>query len=135
MHVGVPVIGAIVFGAALYGSVHPTPPGILKWTPYVAIVWVLLGIGVVLWLRASRPDAVGQDRLHPGRGGRHGREAAGLALTRSRISPATRSRGSAGLRWPSRPVMSSLATSALSHGLLGGLHHGRVERVHARPTG
>ena len=54
----VPVIGAIVFGAALYGSVHPTPPGILKWTPYLAIVWVLLGIGGVLWLRASRPDAV-----------------------------------------------------------------------------
>ena len=58
VHVGVPVIGAIVFGAALYGSVHPTPPGILKWTPYLAIVWVVLGIGVVLWLRASRPDAV-----------------------------------------------------------------------------
>ena len=58
VHVGIPVIGAIVFGAALYGSVHPTPPGILKWTPYLAIVWVLLGIGVVLWLRASRPDAV-----------------------------------------------------------------------------
>ena len=58
VHVGVPVIGAIVFGAALYGSVHPTPPGILKWTPYLAIVWVLLGIGAVLWLRASRPDAV-----------------------------------------------------------------------------
>jgi amino acid transporter len=58
VHVGVPVIGAIVFGAALYGSVHPTPPGILKWTPYLAIVWVVLGIGAVLWLRASRPDAV-----------------------------------------------------------------------------
>jgi amino acid transporter len=58
VHVGVPVIGAIVFGAALYGSVHPTPPGILKWTPYLAIVWVLLGVGAVLWLRASRPDAV-----------------------------------------------------------------------------
>ena len=58
VHVGIPVIGAIVFAAALYGSVHPTPPGILKWTPYLAIVWVVLGIGVVLWLRASRPDAV-----------------------------------------------------------------------------
>jgi amino acid transporter len=58
VHVGVPVVGAIVFGAALYGSVHPTPPGILKWTPYLAIVWVLLGIGTVLWLRASRPEAV-----------------------------------------------------------------------------
>ena len=33
---------------------------------------------------------------------------------RARNSAATRSRGSAGLRWPSRPVMSALATSALA---------------------
>ena len=58
VHVLVPVIGAVVFAAALYGSVHPTPPGILKWTPYLAIVWLAIGIGVVLWLRARRPDAV-----------------------------------------------------------------------------
>jgi hypothetical protein len=57
-HVAVPVIGALVFGAALYGSVHPTPPGILKWTPYMGIIWLALGIVTVLWLRTSRPDAV-----------------------------------------------------------------------------
>jgi amino acid transporter len=60
LHVVVPVIGAIVFGAALYGSVHPTPPGILKYTPYVAIVWLVIGIGVLLFLRATRPDKVAQ---------------------------------------------------------------------------
>jgi hypothetical protein len=48
----------VVFGAALYGSVHPTPPGILKWTPYLAIAWLVIGVGVLLWLRARRPDAV-----------------------------------------------------------------------------
>ncbi len=58
VHVLIPVIGAVVFAAALYGSVHPTPPGILKWTPYLAIVWLVIGIGVVLWLRSRRPDAV-----------------------------------------------------------------------------
>ena len=57
-HVLVPLIGAVVFGAALYGSVHPTPPGILAWTPLVAGVWLVLGIGTVLWLRARRPDSV-----------------------------------------------------------------------------
>src|SRR5262249_7994214 len=46
VHVGIPAVGAIVFGAALYGSVHPSPPAILKWTPYVALVWLVLGIGV-----------------------------------------------------------------------------------------
>ncbi len=60
VHVLVPVIGAIVFAAALYGSVHPTPPGILKWTPYLAIVWLAIGVGVLLWLRSRRPDAVGR---------------------------------------------------------------------------
>jgi amino acid transporter len=58
VHVLVPVIGAVVFGAALYGSVHPTPPGILKWTPYLAIVWLVIGIGVLVWLRSRRPDAI-----------------------------------------------------------------------------
>jgi amino acid transporter len=60
VHVGIPVIGAVVFGAALYGSIHPAPPGILKWTPYVALVWLVLGIGVLIYLRASRPDRVAQ---------------------------------------------------------------------------
>jgi amino acid transporter len=58
VHVVVPLVGAVVFGAALYGSVHPAPPGILAWTPYVALVWLALGVGVVAWLRIRRPDAV-----------------------------------------------------------------------------
>ena len=57
-HVVLPAVGAVVFGAAWYGSVHPTPPGILKWTPYVAIGWLVIGIAVLLWLRARRPDSV-----------------------------------------------------------------------------
>jgi amino acid transporter len=57
-HVAVPVVGAVVFAAAWYGSVHPTPPGILKWTPFVAVVWLVLGIVVLLWLRARRPQSV-----------------------------------------------------------------------------
>jgi amino acid transporter len=57
-HVVLPVVGAVVFGAAWYGSVHPTPPGILKWTPYVAIAWLVIGVAVLLWLRAKRPDSV-----------------------------------------------------------------------------
>jgi len=57
-HVVLPAVGAVVFGAAWYGSVHPTPPGILKWTPFVAIAWLVIGVGVLLWLRARRPDSV-----------------------------------------------------------------------------
>jgi len=57
-HVVLPVVGAVVFGAAWYGSVHPTPPGILKWTPFVAIAWLAIGVVALLWLRARRPDSV-----------------------------------------------------------------------------
>jgi amino acid transporter len=60
VHVGIPVVGAVVFGAALYGSIHPAPPGFLKWTPVVAGIWLIIGVVVLLWLRASRPDAVAQ---------------------------------------------------------------------------
>ena len=60
VHVGVPLVGVIVFGAALYGSIHPAPPGFLKWTPVVAGVWLILGVAALLWLRAARPDSVAQ---------------------------------------------------------------------------
>ena len=60
IHVGVPVVGAVVFGAALYGSIHPAPPGILKWTPYLAAAWLVIGIGILVWLRSNRPGEVAQ---------------------------------------------------------------------------
>src|SRR5215469_9295046 len=60
VHVAIPVIGAIVFGAALYGSIHPAPPLILKWTPLVAGVWLIAGVVVLFVLRATRPDKVAQ---------------------------------------------------------------------------
>jgi amino acid transporter len=58
VHVVVPLVGAAVFGAALYGSIYPAPPGILKWTPYVAGAWLIIGICVLLWLRATKPESV-----------------------------------------------------------------------------
>jgi amino acid transporter len=60
VHVAIPLIGAVVFAAALYGSIHPTPPGILKWTPYLALAWLIIGVAVLLWLRRTRPDKVAQ---------------------------------------------------------------------------
>jgi amino acid transporter len=57
-HLLVPLAGAVLFGAALYGSIHPAPPAPLSYTPYVTLVWLALGIVVVLALRARNPDAV-----------------------------------------------------------------------------
>src|ERR1700728_5204181 len=62
VHVAVPLIGAVVVGAGLYGSVHPTPTGILAWTPWLSLVWLAIGVAILLWLRARRPDAVARIR-------------------------------------------------------------------------
>lgn len=54
----IPIVGAVIFGAALYGSIYPAPPSILKATPYITLVWLVVGIGALLWLHTNRPDAV-----------------------------------------------------------------------------
>jgi len=61
LHGVVPLIGAVVFAAAWYGSVYPVPIAPIKAAPYVALVWLLIGVGVVAWLSKNRPQAV--DRI------------------------------------------------------------------------
>lgn len=56
----IPLIGAVIFGAAWYGSVYPVPPGILASTPYIVLVWLLLGVIVLAYLYKQRPEAVAQ---------------------------------------------------------------------------
>jgi amino acid transporter len=58
VHFGVPLVGLVIFAAALYGSVHPTPPWPLDLTPYITIAWLVIGIVVVMALRARNPEAV-----------------------------------------------------------------------------
>jgi amino acid transporter len=60
-HLVVPVVGAVLFAAALYGSVYPAPPAPIKATPYIAAIWIVLGIVVLVALRTSNPAAV--DRI------------------------------------------------------------------------
>jgi amino acid transporter len=75
-HVVVPLIGAVVFGAALYGSIYPVPPTPLDYTPYVALAWIVLGLLLLLALRARRPEAV--ERIGSILGEEGGEDAAAL---------------------------------------------------------
>lgn len=75
-HVVVPIIGAVVFGAALYGSIYPLPPTPLDYTPYIALAWLVAGILVVTALRARNPRAI--DRIGSILGEEGGAEAAAL---------------------------------------------------------
>lgn len=58
VHGLIPLIGAVIFAAAWYGSVYPTPPHPINASPYVAVIWLLAGIGVLAWLSRHRPEAV-----------------------------------------------------------------------------
>jgi len=60
LHAGVPLVGVVIFGAALYGSVHPAPAAPLNLTPYITIAWFLIGLVAVLILRSRKPEAVGR---------------------------------------------------------------------------
>jgi amino acid transporter len=56
----VPAGAIAICGYTLYKSIHPTPAytGIVKWAPWVAIIWLGVGIAVDLVLTATRPDRV-----------------------------------------------------------------------------
>lgn len=57
-HLLVPAAGVVLFLAALYGSIHPTPPHPLNYTPYLTILWLVIGVAVLMSLRARKPEAV-----------------------------------------------------------------------------
>ncbi len=80
-HLVVPAVGAVLFLAALYGSIYPAPPHPLNWTPYITLLWIVLGVIAVMVLRARRPEAV--DRIGSILGEEGGDEAAGLDAVES----------------------------------------------------
>jgi len=58
IHGLIPVIGAILFAAAWYGSVYPVPPAPIRAAPYVVLVWLLAGFGMLGYLNSKRPEAI-----------------------------------------------------------------------------
>jgi amino acid transporter len=56
----VPAGAIAICGYTLYKSLHPTPAytGIFKWAPWVAIIWLGLGVVVDAWLTLTRPARV-----------------------------------------------------------------------------
>jgi amino acid transporter len=56
----VPAGAIAICGYTLYKSIHPTPAytGITRWAPWVALIWLGVGVVVDLVLTATRPDRV-----------------------------------------------------------------------------
>lgn len=58
IHGLIPLVGVAIFGAALYGSIWPMPATPINSAIYIAVAWLLVGIGVLAWIVRFKPDAV-----------------------------------------------------------------------------
>jgi amino acid transporter len=58
VHLLVPAVGVVIFGAALYGSIYPVPPGPLDLAPYIGLAWIGAGVAIVTVMRRRRPEVV-----------------------------------------------------------------------------
>jgi amino acid transporter len=79
-HVVVPIIAIVAYALGIYGSIYPgsAPSAPYSFMGLLTATWIVIGIGVVLYLRAKSPELVG--RLGQALGEEGGSEAeAGLA--------------------------------------------------------
>src|SRR5438552_6053009 len=52
-------LGAIaICGYTIYKSVHPLPPSPMKYGPWVALIWLGIGVAIVAWLAVTHPERV-----------------------------------------------------------------------------
>jgi hypothetical protein len=58
----IPAGAVAICGYTLYKSIHPTPgyTGIVKWAPWVALIWLAAGVVIDVVLTAARPERVKQ---------------------------------------------------------------------------
>jgi amino acid transporter len=56
LHILVPIVAAVVIVAALWSLVNPAPAEPIVYALPIAAVWMVIGIVLVLYLRAKRPD-------------------------------------------------------------------------------
>jgi amino acid transporter len=58
LDIGLPLGAIAICGYTIYKSVHPLPPSPMKYGPWVALIWLALGVAVVVWLMIAHPERV-----------------------------------------------------------------------------
>jgi amino acid transporter len=53
-----PAVAIVICGYTIYKSIEPVPPHPIDEAPYIAAIWVVIGIVVLLWLRSRSPERV-----------------------------------------------------------------------------
>lgn len=59
-HALLPWLSTIVTTGILIGTIYPPPPAPLHLAPVVILIWLLLGIGVLRFLKIRKPEAIRQ---------------------------------------------------------------------------
>lgn len=57
-HAVIPLISTASLIAVFFGTVYPPGAPPLNYTPYIVILWIIIGVGVLLYLLRTRPDEV-----------------------------------------------------------------------------
>src|SRR5919198_3979041 len=58
LDIGLPAGAIAICGYTIYKSVHPLPPSPMKWGPWVALIWLAIGVVITAWLAVTRPERV-----------------------------------------------------------------------------
>jgi amino acid transporter len=58
LDIGLPLGAIAICGYTIYKSVHPLPPSPMKYGPWVALIWLALGVAIVVWLMITHPERV-----------------------------------------------------------------------------
>ncbi len=54
-HGVVPVVASLILLLPIYGLLYPVPPFPINLVPYIFVIWVLVGVGYLLYTSARRP--------------------------------------------------------------------------------
>jgi amino acid transporter len=58
LDIALPAGAIAICGYTIYKSVHPLPPSPMKWGPWVALIWLGVGVAITAWLAATQPERV-----------------------------------------------------------------------------
>src|SRR5436190_3947637 len=53
-----PLAAIAICGYTIYKSVHPLPPSPMKYGPWIALIWLGIGVAIVTWLALTHPERV-----------------------------------------------------------------------------
>jgi amino acid transporter len=62
-HLLIPAVGVLIFVGPLIATIYPVPPYPLNIIPYIDLGWLLLGVGVLMWMWRHRQQSVLATRM------------------------------------------------------------------------